>query len=146
MGRPTIAPTAVQRAKAIELASYLILFVAGIVFYELFVWLRVVRDVKAVLQRTPRAIEVIASKTLSDAQKESAVRSLSVEVGLATLKFVGKIMLVIAGSTAVAWLGCMLAQMPVTSFLSFSVEWLPIVSVVVVVFVYARIRDVVASG
>ena len=85
-----------------SLAGAAALALAGIVFHELFVRLGVLADARRLLEVGPEATRVIRSATLSDGDKERAMRRMSVAVLRDTLRFVSKLALVLVACGAVA--------------------------------------------
>ena len=113
----------------------------GIVFQELFVRLRVLPDIRRVLEIAPAAARVIRSPTLSDDEKESEVRRMSLAVLVDTARFTGKIALVLGVCLALAWVGQIaLAGVTGQGPLDLLTSWQALVVVVVVVALYARLR------
>lgn len=73
---------------------YAPLFIFCIVFFELFVLLRIGNDAMAIFARSQEAMRVLLSPDIADDEKESLMRRGSAEVFKATLQFAGKCLVV----------------------------------------------------
>lgn len=118
----------------------MVLFASGAVFYELLLALGIPGAAQRILGLTRQAADVVTSKTMVDAQKETAVRALSLQVATATLAFIAKLGVAIAATGVATWLGCAALDLPLLQFLSFAQGWVPLSAVIVVMLVYARLR------
>ena len=112
----------------------------GIVFHELFVRLSVMADIRRVLGVAPSAARVIRSTTLSDLDKEVAVRRMSVEVLRDTLRFTVKLALVLAVCLAIAALAQRLFEVSPDGLYGLLTSWWALAALVVVMPLYARLR------
>ena len=69
---------------------YVSLLLFCVVFFELFVSLRIGTDAVAIMARSQEAMQVLASAELSDDDKEVFVRRASAQIFIATLRFAAK--------------------------------------------------------
>ena len=112
----------------------------GIVFHEMFVRMRVAADVRRVFHVAPDALRVIRSDTLTDLEKESAVRRMSLVVLGDTLRFTFKLVLVLAACVAVAALGQWLFSPSAEGLGGLLASWQGLIAAVVAVPLWARLR------
>lgn len=123
-----------------SLATAAVVALLGIVFRELFVALGVTADARRVLAVAPAAARVIRSPTLSDLDKERAVRRMSLEVLRDTLRFSAKLALVLGGCLVVALAGQWLLALSSEALLELLVSWQALLVLVVTLPLYARLR------
>jgi len=114
--------------------------VMGIVFHELFVRLRVVADIRRVLHVAPVATRVIRSATLSDLEKERAVRRMSLEVLKDTVRLSAKLAVVLAACVAVAWIAQRLFAVSPDGLYGLLTTWWALAAPLVVMPLYAALR------
>ena len=112
----------------------------GIVFHELFVRLSVMGDIRGVLGVAPAAVRTIRSDTLSDLEKERAVRRMSLEVLKDTLRFTVKFALVLLACLAVAALAQALFALSESGLYGLLTSWWALAALLVVMPFYARFR------
>jgi|GEM_PF-1170787 len=123
-------------------AVVLLVFAAmGIVFHELFVRMQVLVDIRKVLHVAPAASQVIRSTTLSDLEKERAVRRMSLDVLRDTVRFTLKLALVLAACVAVAALAQALFEPSPDGLEGLLTSWWALAALVVVMPLYARFRS-----
>ena len=113
----------------------------GIVFHELFMRMDIVADIRRVLHVAPAAVRVIRSDTLSDLEKERAVRRMSLEVLGDTLRFTAKLALVLAACLAIAALAQALFDVSPDGLYGLLTSWWALAALVIVMPLYARIRS-----
>jgi len=118
----------------------------GVVFHELFVRLNVLRDVRQVLRTAPAATRIIRSDTLSDLDKEQAVRHMSVQVLGDTLRFSAKLVAVLGTCLAIAAIAQRLFAISPDGLTGLLTSWWALGALVVVMPVYARLRSSAPRG
>lgn len=113
----------------------------GVVFHELFVRLHVLRDIRRVLHIAPAATRIIRSDTLSDLEKETAVRRMSLAVLGDTLRFTAKLALVLGACLAIAATAQALFAVSPDGLYGLLSSWWALAALLVVMPVYARLRS-----
>lgn len=76
--------------------TYLILLVSAIIFVELFLWFKIIKDAREVFKLSSKSIETMKSKTMKDKEKEDFMRKNSLIMLLTTLKFITKFITIFA--------------------------------------------------
>lgn len=122
-------------------AAYALLIGLGVVFYELLYRLRVVADAQRMFQVAPAAVKIVSSRTLSDADKEAAVRRMSVRVLKDTLIFTGKFAGILGICLALAVVGDKLLNLPAGRLYALILSWRVLLGLLAVLLVYARLRN-----
>ena len=122
-------------------AAYALLIGLGVVFYELLQRLRVVADAQRMFQVAPAALRIVSSRTLSDADKEAAVRRMSVSVLKDTLIFTAKFAGILVICLALAVAGDKLLDLPAGKLYTLILSWRVLAGLLVVLLVYARLRN-----
>lgn len=120
--------------------AYALVATAAVLFYEMFRRLHVMNDVQRVFQVAPEALSVIGSNTLSDNDKESAVRKLAVRVLFDTVRFTGKMLIVFAICAALVWAGALFLGIKSALLMPLLLSWEVLVGLVVLIAVYSRLR------
>ncbi len=119
---------------------YLALFGCAVVFFELFVRLRLLDDAAAILVISRGAFGQLSRADLGDAEKERLARRSSVAIFSATARFASKFAL-ICGVLYVLYLGLVaIAPGLREPFLHAIVAPVPLVALTVGMVVYARFR------
>lgn len=120
--------------------AFAVFALMGIVFHELFMRMHVLADVRRVLRVAPDATRVIRSNTLSDLEKERAVRRMSLDVLKDTLRFTAKLALVLAACLGIAALAQSLFDVSPDGLYGLLTSWWALAALVVVMPLYARFR------
>ena len=128
-----------------SVVAYALVAIAAVLFYEMFQRLHVMTDVQRVFKVAPEALSVIGSATLSDDDKESAVRKLAVKVLLDTFRFTGKMLIVFAISAALVWAGALLFGIESALLLPLLLSWEVLVGLVLLIALYSRVRGALQS-
>jgi hypothetical protein len=122
---------------------YLPLLLLAIALFELFAWLRMTQDAKAIIARSQEAMRVLQSTQMGDDEKEVFMRQASLESFKATFRFALKFLL--AGGVLYA-----LYRLTITFFphleeplLESFVSPVALVGVTLAVMVYARARKTI---
>ena len=118
----------------------------GVVFHELFVRLNVLTDVRGVLNVAPAAVRTIRSDTLTDLEKERAVRRMSLEVLKDTLRFTAKFALVLLACVGIAALAQSLFTLSPDGLYGLLGTWWAILALVAVMPLYARLKRARGGG
>lgn len=113
----------------------------GILFYELFVRLQVIGDIRRVFEVAPAAARVIRSSTLSDEEKEKTVRQMSLTVLKDTLTFTAKVGAILLACVALAAIAQFLFDLSPDGLGGLLAAWEGLVAAVVAVLVYTRFRS-----
>ena len=82
---------------------YVPLMLFCIVFFELFLRLRIGTDAMAIIARSREAMRVLQSAQLGDDEKEVFVRRASGQIFIATLRFAAKFALIALALYALFW-------------------------------------------
>jgi len=119
---------------------YVLLMLFCVVFFELFVSLRIATDAVAIMARSQEAMRVLTSAELSDDDKEVFVRRASGQIFIATLRFAAKFALIGLALYALFW--CTVTVVPdfERPLLDDFVSPLVIVSLTAATMAYAWIR------
>ena len=119
---------------------YVSLLLFCVVFFELFVSLRIATDAMAIMARSQEAMRVLGSAQLSDDDKEVFVRRASGQIFIATLRFAAKFALIGLALYALFW--CTVTVFPNSErpLLKSFVSPLVIVLLTAVTMAYAWIR------
>ena len=122
---------------------YVSLLLFCIVFFELFVSLRIGTDAVAIMARSQEAMRVLTSAQLSDDDKEIFTRRASAQIFIATLRFAAKFALIGLVLYALFW--CTVSVFPNSErpLLKSFVSPLVIVALTVATMAYAWIRKAV---
>lgn len=131
----------------IDTIGILVVFaLMGVAFHELFVRMNVLRDVRGVLNVAPAAVRTIRSDTLSDLEKERAVRRMSLEVLRDTLLFSAKFALVLLVCVAIAAVAQALFTLSPDGLYGLLSTWWAIVALIVAMPLYARLKRALGSN
>ena len=124
---------------------YVPLLLFCVVFFELFLSLRIGSDAVAIIARSQEAMRVLASAQFSDDDKEVFVRRASGQIFIATLRFAAKFALI--GITLYALYWCTVTVFPDLDrpLLESLVSPLVIVSLTVATMIYAWVRKTVVA-
>lgn len=76
--------------------TYLILVISAIIFVELFILLKILKEANSVIALSMGSLNTIKSKDLSDREKEQLMRKNSVVMIQTTFKFILKFLLLFA--------------------------------------------------
>jgi|KBSMisStandDraft_5_1062788.scaffolds.fasta_scaffold934058_2 hypothetical protein len=119
---------------------YVSLLLFCVVFFELFVSLRIATDAMAIMARSQEAMRVLGSAQLSDDDKEVFVRRASGQIFIATLRFAAKFALIGLALYALFW--CTVTVFPNSErpLLKSFVSPVVIISLTVATMAYAWIR------
>ncbi len=123
------------------LLPLVLVLVVSVAFYELFVALRLNDDVKAIMVAAPAAAQTVGSKTLTDRQKERAMRQMSVAVFKSTGLFLVKLALILCVATGILFVGSLVLPGSFAEILAFSVSWLALGVVLVFILAYGWLRN-----
>ena len=123
-----------------SILAYALVAIAAVLFYEMFQRLHVMSDVQRVFKVGPEAMSVIGSSTLTDADKETAVRKLSLRVLLDTFRFTGKMLAVFAVCAALVWIGALLLDIDSAVLIPVLLSWEVLIGLIVLISLYARLR------
>lgn len=127
-----------------NLAAVIILFgLIGILFYELFVRLRLMGDIQQMFNVAPAAVRVIRSTTLSDEEKEKSVRHMSLVVLKDTFMFTAKLACILLACVALAAITQLMFRPSPDGLSALLASWQGLVAAVVVVALYARLKPVI---
>lgn len=72
---------------------YLLLSCLSIVFFELFLWLRMSRDAAQIVTCSSDSAHILISAEMGDDEKEAVIRRRSMEIFKATRRLAGKLLL-----------------------------------------------------
>ena len=120
--------------------AYALVALAAVLFYEMFQRLHVMQDVQRVFRVAPDALKIIGSDTLSDDDKESAVRKMALQVLLDTFRFTGKMLAVFAVCAALVWLGALLLGIDSAILVPLLLSWQVLIGLILLIALYARLR------
>ena len=124
-----------------NLIAVVILFgLIGILFYELFVRLKVIGDIQQVFNVAPAAVKVIRSTTLSDDEKERSVRRMSLVVLKDTFTFTAKVACILLACVALAAIAQFLFTLSPHGLSGLLASWQGLIAAVVVVALYTRFK------
>jgi hypothetical protein len=124
---------------------YVPLLLFCVVFFELFLRLRIGTEAMAILARSQESMRVLQSAQLGDDEKEVFVRRASAQIFIATLRFAAKFGLIALTLYALFW--CTVTLFPDLEgpLLEGLVSPLVIVSLTVATMAYAWIRKTVVA-
>ena len=120
--------------------AYALVAFAAVLFFEMFQRLQVMSDVQRVFKVAPEAMSVIGSDTLTDHDKESAVRKLALRVLLDTFRFTGKMLAVFALCAALMWIGALLLGIDSAVLIPLLLSWEVLIGLIILIALYARLR------
>jgi hypothetical protein len=122
---------------------YVSLLLFCVVFFELFLSLRIGADALAIMARSQESMRVLMSAELSDDDKEVFVRRASAQIFIATLRFAAKFALIGLALYALFW--CTVTVFPNSErpLLKSLVSPLVIVALTIATMAYAWIRKAV---
>ncbi len=124
-----------------NLIAVVVLFgLIGILFYELFVRMKVISDIQQVFNVAPSAVRVIRSTTLSDEEKEKTVRRMSLEVLKDTFTFTAKLTGILLACVALAAIAQFVFTLSPDGLGALLASWQGLIAAVVVVALYTRFR------
>ena len=124
----------------------LVFALMGAAFYELFRRLAVMPDIRRVLEVAPAAARVIRSDSMSDPEKEAAVRKMSLEVLGDTLRFTAKIALTLALCLGIAALADRLGPAGSAGPMELLVSWQALAVAALAAALWARLRARLPGG
>lgn len=122
------------------IAIFVLFGLIGILFYELFVRLKVVGDIQQVFNVAPTAFKVIRSTTLSDEEKEKSVRRMSLLVLKDTFTFAAKLACILLACVALAAVAQFLFTLSPDGLSTLLASWQGLIAAVVGVALYARFK------
>ena len=102
-----------------------------------FHYLRIAPQTRLMMMQMRSAFGVVGSKTMSDDEKEIALRKQSVEVLLTTTKLTAALIVVFALAYLPIWLGEMAGKITLTGFLYFSIQPWVVIGTVLACVAYA---------
>jgi len=111
-----------------------------IVFYELFVRLRLMSDIQHLLRVTPEAVQIIRSDTLTDLEKEISTRKMSVSVLMSTLRFTSKLVLSLLLCIAIAAAAQYAFKVSDSGLYDLLASWQALAAMLITGVVYSRLR------
>ncbi|MEZ5896982.1 MAG: hypothetical protein R3C51_11350 [Parvularculaceae bacterium] len=117
----------------------LAIFLAGIVFYEVFVGLRTLTHIQAMMETSQASLAVVQSSTMSDEDKAAAMQSASLKMFGGVFMMVAKLFAAGAATAAVLY-AISLVRWSFNDLLAYSIKPIPLVAVVVFLIVYGKIR------
>ena len=120
--------------------------VMGILFFELFMLLRVMGDIQRVFNVAPAAVQVIRSDTLSDDEKEKTVRRMSLTVLRDTGMFTVKLFAILAACVALAAVGQWLFKLSPDGLTGLLASWQGLLAAAIVAAIHARLRRSESHG
>ena len=123
-----------------SILAYALVGFAAVLFFEMFQRLQVMSDVQRVFKVAPEAMSVIGSDTLTDHDKESAVRKLALRVLLDTFRFTGKMLAVFALCAALMWIGALLLGIDSAVLIPLLLSWEVLIGLIILIALYARLR------
>ena len=123
-----------------SIMAYALVGFTAVLFYEMFQRLQVMSDVQRVFKVAPEAMSVIGSNTLSDNDKESAVRKLALRVLLDTFRFTGKMLAVFAICAALVGIGALLLGIESAVLIPVLLSWEVLIGLIILITLYARLR------
>ncbi len=122
---------------------YLLLFIISIIFVELFIALKILPDAQNVLKLSSESVNVMKSKQMTDDEKEAFMRTNSVTMMKATLKFSAKFISIFVVLFALIY-AVELYSKPLATQLSESFYSLTLMSLLTLVtLAYVWIRNVI---
>jgi len=121
-------------------AALALLVVLTIVFYELFVRMHVMTDVRRLFSIAPATLKIVASSAMSDTEKELAARRMSLAVLKDTLRFTTKFAAILLTCLMLAVVGQRVLSVPGDKFYSLLLSWPLLIALAVFVSLYARVR------
>jgi len=124
---------------------YVPLLLFCVVFFELFLSLRIATDAMAIIARSQEAMRVLRSTQLGDDEKELFVRRASGQIFVATLRFAAKFALIGLALYALFW--CTVRTFPdfERPLLETLVSPLGVVSLTLATMAYAWVRKTVVA-
>ena len=127
-----------------NLVAVVVLFgLIGILFYELFVRLKVLGDIQQVFNVAPAAVRVVRSTTLSDEEKEKSVRQMSLAVLKDTFTFTAKIAGILIACVALATIAQLLFTLSPDGLSALLASWQGLIAAIVVVALYTRLKPAI---
>ena len=123
-----------------SILAYALVAFTAVLFYEMFQRLHVMSDVQRVFKIAPEAMSVIGSNTLTDNDKESAVRKLALRVLLDTFRFTGKMLAVFAICAVLVWIGALLLGIEPAVLIPVLLSWEVLIGLIILIALYARLR------
>ncbi len=112
----------------------------AIVFYELFVRLRLMVDIQQLFRIAPVAVQIIRSDSLTDLEKELSMRKMSLSALKDTLRFTGKMMFALLLCLSIAAAAQFLFELSSGGLYDLLASWQALVAMVITGSVYARLR------
>ena len=124
---------------------FLVLAIFSIVFIEMFIALKIIPDAQGVLKLSAQSVEVMKSKEMTDREKESFMRTNSLNMLKATAKFIFKFLLIVGVLVLLSFLielySTELSEAVIASFSS--IKHMVIITVAAMFYVW--IRNVVSK-
>ena len=75
---------------------YIVLLASSIIFVELFIAFRILKDARSVMSLSATSVNTMKSSTMSDREKEEFMRKNSIVMLLTTFKFIAKFFAIFA--------------------------------------------------
>ncbi|HNR77820.1 MAG TPA: hypothetical protein PKM48_11865 [Parvularculaceae bacterium] len=115
------------------------ILIAGAAFYEVFVALKTLSDVRKMRATMDRALGVVQSKTMSDEEKATAMRKSSASMFGSIGLTVMKVATAVAAAAATLYVVSLFAW-SFDDLIEYSVKPLPLIATIIGVTLYGMIR------
>lgn len=113
--------------------------VAGLIFYEAFVALKSLANVRAMQETVRGSLAVVQSTSMSDDEKAAAMQKSSVAMIGSVGVIFAKIFVAVAASALFLYLVSLVAW-PFNELVEYSIRPLPLLAVIVILSVYGMVR------
>lgn len=125
--------------------TYLILLASSIIFVELFIAFKILKDAQSVLALSSKSIGTLKSTTMTDREKEEFMRKNSLVMLITTFKFIIKFFVVFA--VIYAFIMAVISFYPdlSESVMAGFTSIIPMVVLTVVTMIYVWGRNVISS-
>ena len=125
--------------------TYLILLASAIIFVELFLGFKIIKDTNAVIKLSSKLIETIKSNAMTDREKEDFMRENSLIMLLITLKFIAKFMTIFSIIYLVVKIILTFFPHLTSSVITGFTSLVPMAILTLVMLLYVWGRDVISS-
>ncbi|OFX04623.1 MAG: hypothetical protein A3E78_05205 [Alphaproteobacteria bacterium RIFCSPHIGHO2_12_FULL_63_12] len=113
--------------------------VAGLIFYEAFVALKSLANVRAMQETVRGSLAVVQSTSMSDDEKAAAMQQSSVAMIGSVGVIFAKILVAVAASALFLYLVSLVAW-PFNELVEYSIRPLPLLAVIVILSIYGMVR------
>lgn len=113
--------------------------VAGLIFYEAFVALKSLANVRAMQETVRGSLAVVQSTSMSDDEKAAAMQKSSVAMIGSVGVIFAKILVAVAASALFLYLVSLVAW-PFNELVEYSIRPLPLLAVIVILSIYGMVR------